>query len=87
MPTSPFMKLVRLLSPMALTAVAVVTIAGCGGDAGAETTPRPLTKAALIKEGDAICAEVNAALAALGAEAAQAEIADTIERSAACSSD
>lgn len=57
-----------------LAAVAAVVIAGCGGGGGGETEttaatteePQQLTKAELIEQGDAICAEVNAAVGALG---------------------
>jgi hypothetical protein len=59
-------------------AVAMLTIAGCGGggggdssestDAGGEAASGALTKAGLIERGDAICAEVNAAVAAIDPE-------------------
>lgn len=72
-----------------LAALAALLIAGCGGgDDSTETTtatteePQSLTKAELIEQGDGICAEVNAAVGALGAEAAEAEVPDTIEKSA-----
>ena len=60
--------------------VAALLIAGCGGGGG-ETTestaaaaaPAPLTlsKADLIKQGDAICAEVNAAVGTLSSTASE----------------
>lgn len=64
----------RLLYSGALGLVALV-IAGCGGDDGRSTVeplpstpevPDGLTKAELIAQGDGICAEVNAAVGALG---------------------
>lgn len=82
----PGNKLILLL----LAAAAALAIAGCGGG-GDETTestpvtseePEALTKAELIEEGDAICAEVNAAVGALGAEAEEAAVPETIEKSA-----
>ncbi|HEX5983320.1 MAG TPA: hypothetical protein VFY69_03850 [Solirubrobacterales bacterium] len=73
-----------------LAALAALLIAGCGGgdDETTETAPvtteepQTLTKAELIEQGDAICAEVNAAVGALGAEAEEATVPDTIEKSA-----
>jgi hypothetical protein len=62
--------------PLMLLALAALLIAGCGGGGGdeTETTTTPtveettaLTKEELIKEGDGICAEVNAAVGALSA--------------------
>jgi hypothetical protein len=58
---------------LALTALAALLIAGCGGGSDeTETTTTPtveeptaLTKDELITQGDAICAEVNAAVGAL----------------------
>jgi hypothetical protein len=73
--------------PKALTAavaLAALAIAGCGGGddetteparTSAEPTPA-LSKAELISQGDAICAEVNAAVGAIGAS--QAEVPDQI---------
>ncbi|HET8814883.1 MAG TPA: hypothetical protein VFM51_08005 [Solirubrobacterales bacterium] len=70
-------------------ALAALVIAGCGGgdETTEATTPtteeaQTLTKEELIEQGDAICAEVNAAVGALGAEAAEADVPDTIEKSA-----
>jgi hypothetical protein len=73
-----------------VAALAALVIAGCGGgddDTTEATTPtteesQSLTKAELIEQGDGICAEVNAAVGALGAEAAEAAVPDTIEKSA-----
>lgn len=58
-----------------------LAVAGCGGGGGetettaAETSEetRRLTKAELISQGDAICAEVNAAVGAVGSSAASSE--------------
>lgn len=82
---NPRNKLILVL----LAIVAALVVAGCGGGGDeTETTtptveePTPLTKAELIEEGDAICAEVNAAVGALGAEAEAAAVPDTIEKSA-----
>lgn len=65
-------------------------IAGCGGGGGdstattaatTEATTAALTKAELIEQGDAICAEVNAAVGTVGASSAEtgspaAQVAD-----------
>lgn len=59
-----------------LAVLTALFVAGCGGGGGdttesaATTTEetRALTKAELIKQGDAICGEVNAAVGALGSE-------------------
>lgn len=65
----------RTFLPIALLLAALV-IAGCGGGGGdsTETTQAPtaeevakLSKADFIKQGDAICGEVNAAVGAVGA--------------------
>ena len=63
-----------------LAALAALAVAGCGGG-GDETTestaavtteePQKLTQAELIEEGDGICAEVNAAVGALGSTASE----------------
>ncbi len=63
------------LTTLAVLLVALLALAGCGGgdddDSTAaapppkETTPT-LTKAELISQGDAICAEVNAAIGSVG---------------------
>ncbi|MFL5833255.1 MAG: hypothetical protein ACJ76B_04655 [Solirubrobacterales bacterium] len=59
---------------LALAALVALLIAGCGGGDETETTTTPtaeepaaLTKNELITQGDAICAEVNAAVGALTA--------------------
>jgi hypothetical protein len=55
--------------------VLALALAGCGGGGGEEstttsappaTTPAPLSKEALIAQGDGICAEVNAAVGTVG---------------------
>lgn len=69
----------RLLLSLPLAALA---IAGCGGDDGGDTTATPvattetpaaLSKEELIAQGDAICAEVNAAVGAVGSTSTGAE--------------
>ncbi len=53
--------------------LAVLAIAGCGGGGGADTTSTPtttettaaLSKADFIKQGDAVCGEVNSAVAGI----------------------
>jgi hypothetical protein len=74
-----------------LAALVALAIAGCGGG-GDETTdttaaatteePQQLTKAEVIDQGDGICAEVNAAVGALGAETETAAVPETIEKTA-----
>src|ERR1700754_3577391 len=79
------MKLLKF--PLAALLLTALVLAGCGGgDDEPTTTAKPttesepsLTKADLISQGDAICAEVNAAIGSPGAgdteeggEAAQA---------------
>ncbi len=69
--------------------IAALAITGCGGGgsdstattAATEATTTALTKAALIEQGDAICAEVNAAVGTVGASSAEtgspaAQVAD-----------
>jgi hypothetical protein len=65
---------------IALAALLALAIAGCGGGddstattapAAVETTPA-LSKAELISQGDAICAEVNAAVGSVGASETEA---------------
>jgi hypothetical protein len=69
--------------------IAALAIAGCGGGedstattaATTEATTPALTKAELIEQGDAICAEVNAAVGTVGASSAEtgspaAQVAD-----------
>lgn len=62
--------------------VAALVIAGCGGGGGDESTEsttvsapatKALSKAELIEQGDAICAEVNAAVGSVGASSAESE--------------
>jgi hypothetical protein len=68
---------------------AALALAGCGGGGGGETTAAPVTtteekpslsKAELISQGDAICAEVNAAVGTLGAS--EAGSADQVSQAA-----
>jgi hypothetical protein len=75
----------------ALAVLAALLVAGCGGG-GDETTdtapvttteePTSLSKAELIEEGDAICAETNAAVGALGSELSEEAVPETIEKTA-----
>ena len=63
--------------------LAALAFAGCGGDDGGDTTSTPvvatttaapsLNKEELISQGDAICAEVNAALASVSANTTSSE--------------
>ncbi len=62
-------------------AILVFLLAGCGGGGGGESTaaatseatePPALSKAELITQGDAICAEVNAAVGAAGSTSSDA---------------
>lgn len=71
----------RLLAVLPLVLVAVA-IAGCGGGGSDESTAAApvetteataLSKAELIVQGDAICAEVNAAVGSVGSTSAGAE--------------
>jgi len=76
-----FMRARNFLIVVPLVALA---IAGCGGDDGGEeaaTTPAVTTTAApslskeeLIAQGDAICAEVNAALAAVSSNTTESQV-------------
>ena len=84
---SPAPKTILLLLAILVAAV----LAGCGGGGGdttestAATTeePQKLTKDELIKQGDAICGEVNAAVGALGAEAGEeSAVPEQIEKTA-----
>lgn len=70
---SPLMRRLWLCS--GALALIVFALAGCGGGGGEEstttsappaTTPAPLSKEALIAQGDGICAEVNAAVGTVG---------------------
>jgi hypothetical protein len=73
-----------------LTVLVALIVAGCGGgDDETETTTTPtveeptaLTKEELIEEGDGICAEVNAAVGALGSETSEEAVPETIEKTA-----
>ncbi len=69
----------RRKTSTALLAVGALLVAGCGGG-GDSTESAPvttaatttaLTKAELIEQGDAICAEVNAAVGTVGASSAE----------------
>jgi hypothetical protein len=60
--------------------VAAVVVAGCGGGGGSDSSestatttaaPRALSKAELIEQGDAICAEVNAAVGSVGSSSTE----------------
>jgi hypothetical protein len=71
-----------------LALLAALFIAGCGGG-GSDTTesttttteePLTLTKDELIKQGDGICGEVNAAVGALSTETAEAAVPAQIEK-------
>lgn len=71
-----------------LAILAALFVAGCGGGGGGETTettatteePQALTKSELIKQGDAICGEVNAAVGALSGETSEAAVPAQIEK-------
>ena len=73
-----------------LLALAALAIAGCGGGGGDETTettaatiteePQKLSKAELIEQGDDICAETNAAVAALSSEVEASSLPETAEK-------
>jgi hypothetical protein len=69
----------RSLYASTIALVLAALVAGCGGGGGStesaptttEATTTALTKAALIEQGDAICAEVNAAVGTVGASSAE----------------
>lgn len=71
-----------------LGALAALVVAGCGGGGGDETEttvptveePAALTKDELIEQGDAICAEVNAAVGALSSSTAEEGTAEASEK-------
>lgn len=68
--------------------LAALVVAGCGGGGSGETTestatteePKQLTKAELIEQGDAICAEVNAAVGVLSSEGSEEAVPAQIEK-------
>jgi hypothetical protein len=66
------------LLALALVALAIAGCGGGGGDDSSESTastvaaPKALSKAELIEQGDAICAEVNAAVGSIGSGSAEA---------------
>lgn len=71
----------------ALAVLVALVAAGCGGGDSTETTAAttteeaaPLTKAELISQGDAVCAEVNAAVGALSTETSEAAVPETTEK-------
>lgn len=73
--------------PILLAVLAALLVAGCGGGGGetestATTTeePRALSRDELIKQGDGICAEVNAAVGALSTESSEAAVPAQIEK-------
>lgn len=71
----------RLRYPLlAAFCLALPALAGCGGGGGGESTestaktvaaPQEISKADLISQGDAICAEVNAAVGTVGANSSE----------------
>jgi hypothetical protein len=73
---------------IAVSSVAAVAIAGCGGGGGDTTAAAPVTteaapslsKAELISQGNAICAEVNAAVGTV--VASEAETSDQVSQAA-----
>lgn len=72
----------RLARTPVIGALAALAIAGCGGGGDDSTeasataeAPPALSKAELISQGDAICAEVNAAVGSLGGSEAPAQAA------------
>lgn len=82
------MRIPRHKTLVALAALLALTVAGCGGGGG-ETTDTTaatveenaaLTKAELISQGDAICAEVNAAVGALSSSETEAAIGAESEK-------
>lgn len=75
------------LSLLLLAALTALVVAGCGGGGDeTETTtptveePTALTQDELIEQGDGICAEVNAAVGALGSSETEAGTADQSEK-------
>lgn len=71
-----------------IAVLAALVVAGCGGGGGGETIestatteePQQLSKAELIEQGDAICAEVNAAVGALSSETSEEAVPEQIEK-------
>jgi hypothetical protein len=80
----------RLRFPLIVaTSLSSLALAGCGGGGGEETTAAPvattettptLTKEELISQGDAICAEVNAAVGTVFA--GESETSDQVSQAA-----
>lgn len=73
---------------IAAVPLAALALAGCGGGGGGDTTaapvtteePAPLSKAELIQQGDAICAEVNVAVGTVNAS--ETEASDQVSQAA-----
>ncbi|MFN8163064.1 MAG: hypothetical protein U0R26_04385 [Solirubrobacterales bacterium] len=73
------MRLLRYLTiALPLTALAALVVSGCGGGGSTESTAKEttqatptLSKAELISQGDAICAEVNLAVGSVASSAAE----------------
>ncbi len=70
-----------------IAVLAALVVAGCGGGGGDTTEstatteePQQLTKSELIEQGDAICAEVNAAVGALSSETSVEAVPEQIEK-------
>ena len=82
------MKIPGYKTILVLSAVlAALVVAGCGGGGGDTTEstatteePKQLTKDELIAQGDAICAEVNAAVGALSSETSVEAVPEQIEK-------
>jgi hypothetical protein len=72
---------------LALAALVAPLVVGCGGGGETETTTTPtieepaaLTKDELITQGDAVCAEVNAAVGALSSSESESSSSETSEK-------
>jgi hypothetical protein len=63
----------------ALLAVAMLALAGCGGDDEGSGSGEPLTKAEFLEQGNAVCAEGNEAIEAAGADLNQNSPPEEIE--------